>query len=218
MVAVVVRVDDAEVVGVLVAVVVRVVVADVEGVLVAVVEREVVFVVVAVLVGELVWVVERVVVWLDVGVEESVVVAEVVADVVAVVVPVVVSDVVGVVMVQPLNRPDVNALSISLMRSAVAEHDVSSRRNVLAQLVSPAVPPGPVHSSMALLRAVAVAPHDAALPVSAKMMSVPSSLHLMTPVANGHAARSLFNRSASLSHTLLLRKSTSYLLRHTTLV
>ena len=105
---------------------------------------DVVFVVVCELVAVDVCVVVRVVDIVVVGVDER----EVVGDVVPVVV--------GVVMVQSANRPVIKSPSIPLRVSAVALHDVLSRRNLLSrQLTSPAVPPGPVYSSMALLRAPA---------------------------------------------------------------
>ena len=84
------------------------------------------------------------------------------------------------------------------------------------QPVVPAAPPGPVYSLSAALMAPDVWTHVSASSVSARITSLPSSLHFKTPVADGQAASTRFKISTSRLQTELLRKWLPYLPRQTT--
>lgn len=181
-VAVVVRVD----VGVGVIVVVGEAVLLVVGDAVAVVVFEVVADVVAVVLGVEVPVVVCDEVWDDVRVVVLVDVAVVVADVLC--------DVLGVVTWQSTKAPVVCASSMLFIICAVSSHDArdASRKYVLITQPTPRVlPGGPVCSLIAALIAAAVAPHDAALPLSASRLSPPSVVHCTVPAVDGHVPSSL---------------------------
>ena len=140
-----------------------------------------VVVVVSVEVPVLVDVLVMVVVVVGVVLRVVVKVVEVVTDVVWVVV--------GVVMVHSLNRPPTKSLMALFSVLLVASQSVlSMNSSSLKQVMSSVRPLGPVYSLTMLFSAAAVSSQFDPSSLYSSILSAPSVLHFIVPVANGHAA------------------------------